>query len=87
MVARNPCQENYPANAQVSAGVSKPSMDLNCASGCIRSTARATAHLREADPGVVKQEVAQWLYIPCCIEAGPNGPVAAYPLPQLGQMA
>ena len=36
--------------AQVSAGVGKPSMDLECASGCTWSTARATARLRDSRP-------------------------------------
>ena len=44
-----------PQCAQVSAGVGKPSMDSECASGCTWSTARATACLR-ANPGVVKQD-------------------------------
>ena len=34
-----------PQRAQVSAGVGKPSMDSECASGCTWSTARATARL------------------------------------------
>ena len=47
------CQENLSCRctrqrAQVSAGVGKPSMDLQCASGCTRSTARATARLRNS---------------------------------------
>ena len=49
VVVRSPCQENYPADAhpsaQVSAGVGKPCMDSECASGCTWSTARATARL------------------------------------------
>ena len=49
MVVRSPCQENNPADAhtsaQVSAGVGKPGMDSECASGCTWSTAQATARL------------------------------------------
>ena len=39
-----------PLRAQVSAGVGKPSMDSECASGCTWSTARATARLRDSRP-------------------------------------
>ena len=39
-----------PQRAQVSAGVGKPSMDSECASGCTWSTARATARLRDSRP-------------------------------------
>ena len=39
-----------PQRAQVSAGVSKASMDSECASGCTWSTARAPARLRDSRP-------------------------------------
>ena len=54
VVVGSPCQENHPADAhtsaQVSAGVGKPSMDSECASGCTWSTARAAARLRDSRP-------------------------------------
>ena len=39
-----------PQRAQVSAGVGKPRMDSECASGCTWSTARETARLRDSRP-------------------------------------
>ena len=39
-----------PQRAQVSAGVGKPRMDSECASGCTWSMARATARLRDSRP-------------------------------------
>ena len=55
VVVRSPCQENYPADAHPSAHKSvlesaNPRMDLECASGCTWSTARATARLRDSRP-------------------------------------
>ena len=53
LVVRSPCQENHPADAHpsaLSAGVGKPSMDFECASGCTWSTAQATARLRDSRP-------------------------------------
>ena len=72
VVVRSPCQEKDPADAhpsahksQVSAGVGKPSMDSECASGCAWSTARATARLwdsrtRSSQTGQVIQGRTCW---------------------------
>ena len=55
VVVRSPCQEHYPADAHPSTHKSvlesaNPRMDLEGASGCTWSTARATARLQDSRP-------------------------------------